>query len=98
MRLQEYRAYYDVDKEGKDKELCRVGGEILDFSDGAWLMPGARTKCYLENKAACMLWDPVPEANCPACKSIELFKENNWNKVDLQSHSKLIQMGASGLC
>ena len=28
-----------------------------------------------------MLWDPVPEANCPACKSIEVFKENKWNKV-----------------
>ena len=28
-----------------------------------------------------MLWDPVPEANCPVCKSIEVFKENKWNKV-----------------
>ena len=28
-----------------------------------------------------VLWDPVPEANCPACKSIEVFKENKWNKV-----------------
>ena len=42
----EYSAYYDVDKEGKEKKLRWIGGEILDVSDGPWLMPGARTKCY----------------------------------------------------
>ena len=42
----EYSAYYDIDKEGKEKELRWVGGDILDVSDGPWLMPGARTKCY----------------------------------------------------
>ena len=39
-------AYYDVVKEGKEKELRWVGGDILDVSDGPWLMPGARAKCY----------------------------------------------------
>ena len=67
---------YGVDKEGKEKELRWVVGDILDVSDGPWLMPGARTKCYPENEAACVLWDPVPEANYPACKSSEVFKEN----------------------
>ena len=36
-------------------------------------MPGARMKCYPENKATCVLWDPVPDADCPACKPIEVF-------------------------
>ena len=30
----EYSAYYDVDKNGKDKKLRWIGGEILDVSDG----------------------------------------------------------------
>ena len=77
----EYSAYYNVDKEGKEKELHWVGGDILDVIDGLWLMPGARTKCYSENEAVYVFWDPTPEANCPACKSIEVFKENKWNKV-----------------
>ena len=44
-----YSAYYDVDREGKEKKLRWVGGLILDFSDGNWLMPGERTRCYAEN-------------------------------------------------
>ena len=59
-----YSAYYDVDREVKEKKLIWVGGLILDVSDGTWLMPGARTRCYTENEAAYVLWDEVQEADC----------------------------------
>ena len=51
--------YYDVDGEGKEKNLRWVGGLILDVSDGTWLMMGARTRCYAENEADYVLWDEV---------------------------------------
>ena len=41
----EYLAYYDIDKAGKEKKLRQVGGEILEVSDGTWLIPGGRTAC-----------------------------------------------------
>ena len=72
----EYSTYCDVNNEGKEKKLRWIGVEILDVSDGPWLMPGARTKYYVENEAAYVLWDPVSEENYPACKSIEVFSEN----------------------
>ena len=52
-----------MDRDGKDNNLQWVGGLILDVSDGTWLMPGARTRCYAENKAAYVLWDEVQEAD-----------------------------------
>ena len=70
-----------MDREGKDKKLRWVGGLILDVSDGTWLMTGARTSCYAENEAAYVLWDEVQEADCSMCKSIEPFKEHNFNKT-----------------
>ena len=57
-----YSAYYDVDGEGKEKKLQWVGGLRLDVSDGTWLIPGARTRCYAENEATSVLWDEVQEA------------------------------------
>ena len=41
-----YSAYYDVEREGKENKLRWVGVLILDVSDGTWLMPGARMRCY----------------------------------------------------
>ena len=76
-----YSAYYDVDREGKEKKLWWVGGLILDVSDGTWLMPVARTRCYAENEAAYVLWDEVQEADCFMCRSIEPFKEHVFNKT-----------------
>ena len=52
-----YSAYYDVDREGKEKKLLLVRGLILDVSDGTWLMPVERTRCYSENEAAYVFWD-----------------------------------------
>ena len=69
----EYLAYYDIDEEGNERKLRPVGGKILEVSDGTWLLPGARTKCYKKNEAANILWDVVEEANYPQCKSIEDF-------------------------
>ena len=76
-----YSAYYDVDREDKEKKLRWVGGLILDVSDGTWLMPGARTRCYAENNAAYVLQDEVHEAYCSMCKSIDPFKEHRFNKM-----------------
>ena len=53
----------------------------MDVSDGTWLMPGVRTRCYAENKAAYVLWDEVQEADCSKCKSIEPFIEHKFNKM-----------------
>ena len=74
-------AYYDVDRQGKDKKLRWVGGLILYVSDGNWLVPGARTRCYTENEAAYVLWDEVQEADCSIFKSLETFKEHKFNKT-----------------
>ena len=68
-----------MDREGKEKKLIWVGGLILYVSDGTWLMLGTRTRCYAENKAAYVLWDEVQEADCSMCKSIEPFREHNFN-------------------
>ena len=76
-----YSAYYDVDREGKEKKLRWVGGLILDVSDGTWIIRGERTRCYAENEAAYVLWDEVQEADCSMCKSIETFKEHKFNKT-----------------
>ena len=70
-----------MDREGKDKKLRWVGGLILDVSDGTWLMPGVRTRCYAENETAYVLCDEVQEADCSMCKSIEPFKEHKFNKT-----------------
>ena len=75
-----YSAYYYLDIEGKEKKLRWVGGLILDVSDGTWLMPGVRTRCYAENETAYVLCDEVQEASCSMCKSIEPFKEHKFNK------------------
>ena len=70
-----------MDREGKEKKLQWVVGLILYGSDGTWLIPGARTRCYVENEAAYVLWDEVQEADCSMCKSIEPFKEHKFNKT-----------------
>ena len=53
----------------------------MDVSDGNWLMPSARTRCYAENDADYVLWDEVQEADHSICKSIEPFKEHKFNKT-----------------
>ena len=63
-----YSMYYNVNREGKKKKLRWFGGLILDVSDGTWIIPGARTRCYMENEAAYVLWDEVQEADCSMCK------------------------------
>ena len=50
-----YSVYYGVEREGKENKLRWVGRLILDVNDGTWLMPGVRTRCYVENEAACVL-------------------------------------------
>ena len=51
----EYVAYYDMDDKGNERKLRTVGEKILEVSDGMWLTPGKRTKCYKKNEAANVL-------------------------------------------
>ena len=55
-------------------------GNTLEVSDGTWLIPGKRTKCYKKNEAAKVLWEAIEEANCPQCKSIEESFPKKFNK------------------
>ena len=51
-----------------EKVLHWYGGVVMKISDGTWLLPNARTRCYPENGAAEIEWDPIPFINMPACK------------------------------
>ena len=70
----------DTDLAGDKKKLRLVGGMITEVSDGTWLIPGCRTKCYKVNEAADVLWDDVPEAGCPPCRSIDEFSPKLFNQ------------------
>ena len=77
----EYVAYCDMDEEGNERELRKIGVKILEVSDGMWLIPGKHTKCYKKNEAANVLWDAVEEANCSQCRLIENFCPKNSIKI-----------------
>ena len=76
----EYLSNFDMDEAGTIKEARWCAGEIEAVSDGTWVLGGHRSKTWKENEAARVFWDPVPEANMKACRSIEKFAENMWNK------------------
>ena len=82
-----YSAYYDVNREGKEKKLRWVGGLILDVSDGTWLMQGARMRCYAENEVAyfCRMRLIAPCASqLSLSKNISLTRceKGLWKKED----------------
>ena len=54
--------------------------DYIEASNGTWLIPGKRKKCYKKIEAANVSWDAVEEANCPQCKSIEEFCSKKFNK------------------
>ena len=57
-----------------------MGGTVEIESDGTWLMPGARTKCYKEGEAEEVYWDAVTEANYPPGRTAETFDQKLCNK------------------
>ena len=59
----EYFSSSDMDKAGSETNVLWMGGTVEILSDGTWLMPGARKKCYKEGEAEEVYWDAVPEAN-----------------------------------
>ena len=76
---------FDVkDDSGKvvGQELRWCGAVVKRISDGTWLYPNARTRCYKENEAADILWDPILEVEptIPACRGIVELPERKWNK------------------
>ncbi len=50
------------------------------MSDGTWLLPNARTRCYGVGEAAKLRWDPVKECNLSACEGTQELKARLWNK------------------
>ena len=61
------------------EELRWCGGVVKNISDGTWVKPGKRCKCYKEKKAAFSFWDAFTEADYPASRLIETFDEKKWN-------------------
>ena len=69
------------DSDGNTRTYLRwCGGEIQEISDGTWLIPNARTRCYKENEAAIIDWDEVKEVNIAASRGLVELPENKWNK------------------
>ena len=68
-----------------------MNGKVRRVSDSNCLVgANARTNCFKEGEAAEVLWDAVPEVNCPAGKSIAEFKPNLWNKDKLGAWCKYL--------
>ena len=57
-----------------------MGSTVERESDGTWLMPVARKKCYKKVEAAGVYWDAVPEENYPPGITTEKFVQKLWNK------------------
>ena len=87
----EYGAYYDMDEEENKRELRTVDGNILQVSDGTWLIPGKRTKCYKKKRGrTCGMGRRRGRkiAHSARCKSIEECRpkksknycEGGWRK------------------
>ena len=55
-------------------------GTVEIVSDGTWLMPGARTKCYKEVEAKEVYQGAVLEANYPPGRTTEKPDQKLWNK------------------
>lgn len=80
-RIEVLTSFDIVGDDGKKTTQLRwCGGVVEKISDGTWLYPNARTRCYKENDAAFIYWDPVEECDFPASRSIQELKENKWNK------------------
>ena len=75
----EYLSEFDINEDGKQKELRWCGGTVEQVSDNTWVKPGCRRKCYKTHEAAFVHWDAVPEADLPSTRSIEPFDEKKWN-------------------
>ena len=69
-----------MDKAGSETNVLWMGDIVERLSDGTWLMPGSRTKCYKEGEEAEEYWDAVPEANYPPGRTTEKPDQKLWNK------------------
>ena len=48
----EYLSESDMGDEGTKKELRWCAGTVEKVSDGTWIMPGKRSKCFKEGESA----------------------------------------------
>jgi hypothetical protein len=48
----EHLSNFDIDDKGENLDLRWCGGVIEEVSDGTWIIPGKRRKCYKEGEAA----------------------------------------------
>ena len=75
----DYLAEFELDDKGTEKDLRWCSGVVERVCDGTWVQPGCRTKCYKVGEAAEMFWDPIPDADMPAHRSIEVLSTRKWN-------------------
>ncbi|KAL7546176.1 hypothetical protein ACHAWF_015185 [Thalassiosira exigua] len=84
----EYYTKFDLDEKGTETANKWCGGVIKRVSDGTWLLPGARTRCYKRGEAAEVLWDPVEEIGMGSVRSIVHFDPKKWNQDEVNSWRK----------
>ena len=80
MRIK-YLSIIDMDKAGSETNVLWMGGTVERVSDGTWLMPGSRTKCYKEGEAAEVYQDAVSEANYPPGRTTEKSDQNFGTRI-----------------
>ena len=58
-----------------------MGVAVERVSEGTWLMPGERTKCYKKFETAEVYWYAVPEANYPQGRTTENSIKNCGTRI-----------------
>ena len=56
---------FNLDNKGINKQLCWCAGTVEQVSDGTWVMPGKRSKCFKGGEAAQVRWGEIPDADLP---------------------------------
>jgi len=80
----EFLSKYEILNEKKEvtgHELRWCSGVVKRVSDGTWLLPKARTRCYKKGEAAEIEWDAMPDIGLETTTtSIESLPPKMWNQ------------------
>ena len=80
----EFLSKYEMlneEREVTGHELRWCSGVVKRVSDGTWLLPKARTRCYKKGEAAEIEWDAMPDIGLmTTTTSIERLPSKMWNK------------------
>ena len=80
-----YLSSIDMDKAVSETNVLWMGGTVERVSDGTWLMPVERNKCYKEGEAAEVYWDAVSGANYPPDIMTEKSDQKLLNKYKVRA-------------